>query len=56
MFSKTTFETADAMKRFQEFTDCKIPKIVGIIDGTTSRTWHHQLIVKSITIPENNDI
>ena len=38
MFSKTTFETADAMKRFQEFTDCKIPKIVGIIDGTTSRT------------------
>ena len=33
-FPKTTFETSEAMKRFQEFTECKIPQVVGAIDGT----------------------
>lgn len=33
-FPKTTFENAEAMKLFQEFTVCKIPQVVGAIDGT----------------------
>lgn len=33
-FPKTTFENAEAMKLFQEFTECKIPQVVGAIDGT----------------------
>ena len=33
-FPKTTFEFAEAMKLFQDFTECKIPQVVGAIDGT----------------------
>ena len=33
-FPKATFETVETMKHFQEFTECKIPQVVGAIDGT----------------------
>lgn len=32
-FLKTTFENAEAIKHFQEFTEWKIPEVVGAIDG-----------------------